>query len=53
MCMPPSGAQDMMDDDEAFQFLEQERVRNAEPDSLAFFNANKAMKKRGKTLRAI
>ncbi|KAG8466476.1 hypothetical protein KFE25_002232 [Diacronema lutheri] len=48
----PRGA-DVMDDDEAFDMLEQERVREAEPDSLAFFNATKSMKKRGKALRAV
>ena len=46
-------AQDVMDDDEQFDQLEQERVRGAEPDSMAFFNATKSMKKRGKTLRAV
>jgi hypothetical protein len=42
-----------MDDEEQFELLQQERVRSAEPDSLAFFNATKSMKKRGKTLRAV
>lgn len=42
-----------MDDNEAFDHLQEERVRDTEPDSLAFFNASKAMKKRGKTLRPV
>jgi kinesin family protein 6/9 len=50
---PSARAQDVMDDDEQFDLLEAERVRGAEPDSMAFFNATKSMKKRGKTLRAV
>jgi hypothetical protein len=38
--------EDFLDPGEAFQRLEQSRIQESEPGSLAFFNANKTMRKR-------
>lgn len=42
-----------MDNEEAFELMQQDRVRSAEPDSVAFFNANMSLKKRGKHVRPV
>ena len=47
-------AQEAMDDDEKFEALQTENVMASNPESLAYFRANKAMmrKRGGKPLRA-
>ena len=49
-----AAAHEAMDDDEKFEALQTENVMASNPESLAYFRANKAMmrKRGGKPLRA-